>query len=237
MEENMSQTVFITGANRGLGLEFVNQLSTQLETRVVASCRDINKAEALRQLSLSRDNISMYSLDVAANDWQNQLDMATASLSAIDLLILNAGVFGDRGVSVGNIDQQNLADVFHTNAFAPLLIADHLIEKVVKSNSKLIVAITSRMGSIGDNTSGGRYAYRGSKAALNAMMVSLAKDVEQMGVKVLLLHPGWVKTSMGGDNAYIDAETSVSGMLELIDRAPQLESGSFLAYDGRSLPF
>ena len=155
----------------------------------------------------------------------------------IDISILNAGLSGQSGgVTVGNLDLENLQHVFATNSFAPLCLADALLEHVSESKEKLIVAISSRIGSIADNKSGKRYAYRGSKAALNAMMFSLSIDVQPNGIKVLILSR-FGQTDMGGTQALITAETSVAGMCKIIDNAADYNSGSFLSYTGDSIPW
>lgn len=153
----------------------------------------------------------------------------------IDVLINNAGVMGPR--SGLPLDHAAWHDVLAVNVMAPLRIAGAFLASVAKSERRIIVNVTSKMGSIGDNQGGGAYIYRSSKAALNAVSVSLARDVAEHRVTVLLLHPGWVRTDMGGPKGLIDVATSVAGMKALIDRAGPGDSGRFFAYDGAEIPW
>ena len=231
----MAKTIFITGANRGLGLEFTRQF-LQAGDMVLASCRYPDKATALQALHREyTDNLKILALDML--DDQSLKELPTTISMPIDILLLNAGTSGERGVTVGNVDLTNIRTVFDTNSFAPVCLADTLLTNVHNSNEKLIVAITSKMGSIEDNDSGRSYAYRGSKAALNAMMFALSIDVKPYGVKVLLLHPGWVRTDMGGESGLIDVQTSISGMRNIIAHADNYASGSFLDYQGKVIPW
>jgi NAD(P)-dependent dehydrogenase (short-subunit alcohol dehydrogenase family) len=125
--------------------------------------------------------------------------------------------------------------VFQVNTIAPLKMAEAFVENIGKSQLKIIATVTSKMGSIADNTSGGVYIYRSTKAALNMVMKSLAQDVEPSGIKVALLHPGWVKTDMGGPNALITPQQSVAGMLKVILNLGWQDSGRFIAYDGAEI--
>lgn len=211
----MAKKAVVTGASRGIGLEFVKQLLEQ-EFDVIACCRQPESATELLALKQKNANLKLMPLDVTQESSIKQLAVALKG-QPIDWLINNAGIAGEAGVTVGNIDAKNFLNVLHTNCIGAVQVADALLNNLVASTDKLVINITSRMGSISDNTSGRSYAYRASKAALNAVMRSFAIDVEPLDVKVMLFHPGWVQTDMGGANAEISAENSVRGMLAVID--------------------
>ncbi len=210
------KTILITGANRGLGLEFVKQLSAS-GMRVFACCRSPENATELQALAKQFDTISIYQLDVTQ---QAQVDHLTKELvnQPIDWLINNAGISGQSGVTIGNIDRDNFLSVMDTNCLSVVKVSEAFLLQLSKSEDKLIIVVSSRMASITDNSRGKSYAYRSSKAALNCVMRSFAIDVEEQGIKVILLHPGWVKTNMGGEDALTDTVTSVKGMLQQIDK-------------------
>lgn len=217
-------TVLITGAGRGIGREFARQYEAG-GWRVVATCRDPSKYDL---------GGTVYALDVTD----------PASISAlhgelkgegIDLLINNAGVYGPRGVAFGAIDYDAWEDVLRTNVLGPMRVAEAFADMVEKSDLKKMVFISSKVGSIEDNDSGGGYIYRSSKTALNMAVTSLSIDLSGKGIICLLFHPGWVKTDMGGPSAPIDAATSVAGMRMVIDRAEVADSGQFINYDGSHL--
>lgn len=208
------KTVLITGANRGLGLEFTRQLCEQ-NIQVIATCREPAKAGFLQQLAKVNEGLSIFELDVSDDQSINKF-VAEIGNQPIDWVINNAGITGDPGVTVGNIQRDNFLRVFNVNCLGALKVSEALLPNLQKGNDKLIVAITSQMGSISNIHFGRAYAYRASKAALNCAMRSFAIDIKETGVKVMLLHPGWVKTDLGGPNGEIDAELSVAGMLTVI---------------------
>lgn len=228
-------TALITGANRGLGLEFVKQLSAQ-NWRVYACCRNPSDADSLLQLAqASGGKVSIHPLSVDNSSHTSQLEK-TLKAQPIDLLLNNAGIYSGRnGERFGSCSTDEWLKVFEINTIAPLRMAEAFVENVASSEFKTIACITSKMGSMGDNTSGGAYMYRSSKAALNMVVKSMALDLEPQGIKVALLHPGWVKTDMGGPNALINAQQSVEGMLKIILNLGWQDSGRFLAYDGKEI--
>jgi len=211
----------------------VRQLAARGET-VLATCRDIDKANELNALAEELDNIELFELDV--NDAESLLNFPKRLEGrAVDVFINNAGVYGPRGASFGQVNSDEWMEVLQVNAIAPLQLTQLLIENFRKGRSKKLVYITSKMGSIDDNQGGGQYIYRSSKTALNSVAKSLAVDLADAGFSVAVLHPGWVLTDMGGPNALIDATTSVSGMLGVIDALDQQSSGSFFNYDGNEI--
>ena len=226
-------TVLITGANRGLGLGFCKAF-LERNDKVIATCRSPEQAQTLHDWVDNHENMVLWPLDITCATDINAL-VAKLEGEAIDRLVLNAGISGQRGVSLGNIDPENMSEVFAVNTIAPMVLLDALLENVQASEEKCVAVISSKMGSISDNAKGKSYAYRSSKAALNAMMYSASIDMAPLGVKLLLLHPGWVETDMGGKNALIDVQTSVSGMLNVMDNHAQYQSGAFVDFAGKPI--
>lgn len=231
------KTTLITGANRGIGLEFARQYAAD-GWRVLACSRHPEKSDALNQLAAHYpDQITVHALDVTDHAQIESLAQALASES-IDLLINNAGVSLHSGVGgFGHTDYEAWMQTFRINTMAPLKMAEAFASQIARSGQKTIVTITSKMGSIADNGSGGHYLYRSSKAAVNIVVKSLAIDLKPVGITAVVLHPGWVKTDMGGPNAWITAEQSVSGMRHIISRLTPADSGKFIAYDGQVVPW
>lgn len=228
-------TALITGANRGLGLEFVRQYA-QDGWRVHACCRDPRAATELAALAGgSKGAVQVHALDVA--DFA-QIERLARALDgeALDLLLNNAGIY-PRDSDLGQLDYAAWERAFRVNAMAPLRMAEAFVEHVARSQRRLIASVTSLMGSIGDNGSGGSYAYRSSKAALNMANKSLSIDLRDRGVTAIVLHPGWVKTDMGGASAPIEAPESVRGMRAVIGRVGLADSGKFFDYEGDELPW
>jgi NAD(P)-dependent dehydrogenase (short-subunit alcohol dehydrogenase family) len=224
-------TILITGASRGLGLEFVRQYAAEGD-RVIAACRDPSAASALKAL---KGDVRAVALDVADGGSIRALADALAN-EPIDILINNAGVYG-KAQSLGKMDYAAWEDVFRINAIGPMHLTDALVPRIAAGKRKIVAAITSQMGSIEDNSSGGYYAYRSSKAALNAVFKSLAIDLKPRGITSVVLHPGWVKTDMGGANAPLEAPDSVRGMRTVLARLTNADSGRFLDYQGREMPW
>ena len=230
------KTVLISGANRGLGLEFCRQYA-KARWRVLACCRQPKQACELQQLAVQHQNVQIYSLDVT--DF-SQIDCLSIQLSkeTIDVLINNAGIFGDKAEQgFGKLDYQAWTQVLTVNVQAPMKMAEAFFNQVQRSEMKLIVVISSLMGSIADNGSGGTILYRSSKAALNAAMRSLAIELKSLLIGVLIFHPGWVRTDMGGANGLIDAPESINGMRAEIEQFSLEKTGQFIKYDGSAMPW
>ncbi len=223
-------SVLITGCNRGIGLEFVSQCVARGD-RVFATCRTIDKADRLRELCKQHPGLTLLELDVAD---QKSLEAFPAKLQgeAIDIFINNAGVYGPASSRFGTINAAAWLPVLQVNTVAPLLLTQLLMDNLRRGHQKKLVYITSMMGSIADNGSGGSYIYRSSKTALNQVVKGLSVDLAKDGFTAVVLHPGWVLTDMGGPNAQIDTRTSVSGMLSVIDELNQKSNGGFYNYDG-----
>ncbi|HEY8037414.1 MAG TPA: SDR family oxidoreductase [Methylobacter sp.] len=229
-------TVLITGANRGLGLEFCRQYAEQ-GWHVIACARNPDDAFDLNNLAGHHSNIQLETLDVSELEQIDALSRKLADL-AIDVLINNAGIYADnKNNGFGHFDYQAWTNSLLINAQAPVKMTEAFLPHIKKSDKKLIIAISSLMGSMADNDSGGSVFYRSSKAALNAAMKCLAIELKDQSVGVLIFHPGWVKTDMGGPNALINAGPSISGMRTLIENFSLDQSGSFVKYDGTPMPW
>jgi|APTNR8051073442_1049403.scaffolds.fasta_scaffold17061_2 NAD(P)-dependent dehydrogenase (short-subunit alcohol dehydrogenase family) len=223
-------TCLITGANRGIGLEFARQYAAD-GWSVIGTCRRPELALALRRIE---GDVRIEPLDVT--DFA-QIERLARTLDGIpiDLLLNNAGIYGPRVMPYDSVDYAAWAEVMRVNAMSPLKVSAVFTRNVAWSRRKLIVTLTSSMGSIGDNASGGAYVYRSSKAALNAVMRSLSIDLRPKEITVVVVHPGWVRTDMGGSGAKLDPFESVAGMRGLFDRLTPDDSGRFLDYAGREL--
>lgn len=227
------RNILITGANRGIGLELTRQCLERGDN-VIAACRRPDAAEELLALRDAHSNLSILPLEL--ND-DASLERFVAELDgqAIDVFINNAGIYGQRDARLGNIDAKAWHEAFHVNTIAPLLLTERLLPQLRKGRDKKLIFMSSKMGSIADNGSGGSYVYRSSKTALNQVVKSLSADLADEGFTVLTLHPGWVRTDMGGPNGLIDTQTSADGLLKVIDSADPAGTGRFIAYDGKSI--
>lgn len=227
----MAYQVLITGANRGIGLEFTKQYA-QDGWNVLACCRDIQHASDLQRLAKAHANIRVLCMDVA--DF-TQIDALAIQLKneKIDVLINNAGIYPDSSLSGANTE--DWLEAFKVNSIAPLKMATAFTAHVANSELKKIATLSSKMGSMSDNTSGGSYIYRSSKAAVNMVMKSLSIDLQPFGIAVVTLHPGWVLTDMGGSNALIDTQTSVLGLRKVIANLNLGNTGRFIAYDAKEI--
>lgn len=229
-------TVMITGASRGLGLEFCRQYSI-LGWNVIACCRVPDRATELNKLAVDNPKIRVYEMDVLDRNHIETLSSGLDDLT-IDVLIANAGVYGDkRGHEFGNLDYEDWIKTLETNVLGVVKVAEAFLSNLRRSPSPRFAVLSSQMGSISDNSSGGSLLYRSSKAALNAVMKSLSIDLHHDNIGVLVFHPGWVKTDMGGPQALIDAETSVTGMINQISDFNMMNTGQFITYDGSQLPW
>jgi NAD(P)-dependent dehydrogenase (short-subunit alcohol dehydrogenase family) len=234
--ENAMPSALITGANRGLGLEFARQYLAD-GWQVYAACRDPASAFELRRLAEHRDDkLCMLGMDVTD---PASIHAAATELDgqAIDLLLNNAGIIGPRGQTIGNIDYEAWANVLDANTMGPMRVSEAFVDNVARSERKLIVTLTSGMGSLADNTSGGSIAYRSSKAAVNMVMRSLAHDLAPLGITCVVVNPGWVRTDMGGPHATLTPTESVTMLRHLIETLGPARSGKFFNYDGREYPW
>jgi NAD(P)-dependent dehydrogenase (short-subunit alcohol dehydrogenase family) len=231
------ETVLITGSNRGIGLEWARQYAKK-GWRVHATCRYPEQASELRLLAEAQSMVSIHKLDVTRQEDVRLLARAMSG-SPIDVLINNAGVYFEHWGRdrLGHINYDDWSATFEVNTLGPMRVSEALIDSIALSEHRLIVAITSNMGSISEILAPNDYAYRSSKAALNAAMKGLALEVAERGVGVLLLHPGWVRTRMGGEDTALTPEESVRGMCRLVEQFSPLQSGHFYRYDGSAMPW
>lgn len=221
----MATTYLVTGANRGIGLEFVRQLTARGE-RVIATTRRESPELAGTGARVER-------LDVTDAGGIGALAAALDG-ERIDVLINNAGV-GSNAKSVDQLTFEELDRVFRVNAFAPMMVCRAVLPMLEKSDRKLIVNISTQLASIATNTGGSSYAYRASKTALNQLTVCLSNELRGKGFTCVAMHPGWVKTDMGGSAAPLTPQNSVSAMLGVIDRLGVGDTGRYLNYDGGPL--
>ncbi len=228
-------TVLITGANRGIGLALARGYAAE-GWRLHACCRHPDRATDLKALRVEvGDRLAVHRLDVTDGLKVASLARELAE-EAIDLLINNAGVSGPRG-GFGETDYDRWQPVVGVNTFAPLRLAERFVEQVARSERKLIVNISSKMGSIAENTSGNSIIYRASKAALNQVSKSLAIALGPRGITVILFHPGWVSTDMGGSEAPVTPADSAAGMRAVIAGVTAEDNGRFFNYEGEELPW
>ena len=223
-------TVLIAGANRGIGLEFARQYA-RAGWRVIGTSRSLDRADRLSALGA---DVHVHPLDVADFAAVTAFGCALAQ-ETIDVLIANAGIAGPSDMTAEAIDGEAWAAAFRVNAMAPLALAGAFHAQVARSEQRKMIAITSRLGSMGANGEGGRYAYRSSKAALNAVWRSYALDHPE--IVAVLLHPGWVRTDMGGSNALLGPEESVTGLRRVIAGLAKADSGRFYNHDGSPIPW
>ena len=230
-------SILITGSNRGLGLEWAGQYA-EAGWRVYATCRHPEQADALRLLGAAHRNLSVHRLDVTLAE---EIAALAEELEGepIDVLINNAGIYFEKFLDedLGTIDYVHWEQTFRVNTLGAMRVTAAFAEHVARSERKLVVAITSHMGSIAEIGSSDSYAYRSSKAALNAAMSGLKYALTPRGIGVLLLHPGWVQTRMGGPGATITPNTSVTGMRKLVENFRLADTGHFYRFDGSSIPW
>ena len=227
--------ILITGANRGLGLGFVKKY-IEKNIHLICTTREISGSkELLAYKEKYPDNMEIFELDLLK-------DNAALTLAnfikdrPIDILINNAGV-GSSNQHFQAVSLNSWLEVLKVNLIAPLMITQAIIKNVKISSAKKIYFLSSQLGSIEDNNSGGMYIYRSSKSGLNQVVKSLSIDLKAYGITVVSLHPGWVKTDMGGANAPVSIDESVEGMVRVIETTDIEDTGKFLNYDGRELPW
>jgi NAD(P)-dependent dehydrogenase (short-subunit alcohol dehydrogenase family) len=228
-------SVLITGANRGLGFEFASQYAAD-GWRVFAACRDPAAASELQRLAQNKNMLSIVALDVTDGE-SVRIAARQHKDVAIDVLINSAGIAGASGQTTGNVDYKSWAHVLEVNTMGPLRVLECFIEHIARSERRLVVTITSGMGSLADNKSGGSIAYRSSKAAVNMVMRSAAIDLAPRRINCVLVNPGWVRTDMGGPKAPLSPRESVTAMRRIIETFGPKHSCKFYNYDGREYPW
>jgi NAD(P)-dependent dehydrogenase (short-subunit alcohol dehydrogenase family) len=225
----MPTTTLVTGANRGLGLEFVRQLRARGE-RVFATARSPKDAADLRALTPD-----VLALDVSS---ESSIESLAAALKGqpIDVLINNAGVIGD-DPSITQLKMSEFQRVFSANVFGPALVARALKPNLDAGGRKLIANISSTLGSIASSTHGFSWSYRSSKAALNMLSVAMHNELSPGGYTCVSFCPGWNKTDMGGKDAPLDPKESIRSLIAVIDTLSPSDSGKFLSHVGKPIPW
>ena len=219
--------IVVTGANRGIGLEFVQQYLADGHNVWACFRSDLG----------GLSNVSSTALHCVQWDVTQPLVDEKLSLlpESIDILINNAGIYGSNQ-SLEQIEAKTMHEVFDVDCVAPIMVVQRLWRRVANARGR-IANLSSKMGSSDDNTSGGCYAYRAAKAALVICSKSMALDLQAHGIEVITLHPGWVKTDMTSHSGLIDTHGSVEGMRQVINNISNYDVGAFVAYDGKVIPF
>jgi NAD(P)-dependent dehydrogenase (short-subunit alcohol dehydrogenase family) len=222
------RTVLVTGANRGLGFEFAKQYHAA-GWNVVGTAREPEEAKELKALG-----VRVEALDVASGESVAALAQRLSGVP-IDLLINNAGVSSVKAKSLEDVKLDEYARVIEVNAIGPVRVTQALLPNLRAGKGKRVVSISSGLGSTTDNSSGGYWAYRESKTALNMFMRSLAAELRSAGFICIAMSPGWVKTDMGGPGAPLEPEASIAGMRKVIDGLKPEDTGKFFSYDGSTV--
>ena len=225
-------TVLITGANRGIGLALAQQYAED-GWKVIATARDPAGADGLKIL---KGDVRVYALEVVDEAAVAKLAQALRG-EAIDVLFNNAGIAGREAGTLGQIDSKVWIETLRVNTIAPIKIAEAFVEHVAASSQKKMVFTSSRLGSIELNTGGDRYAYNSSKAGLNMACKSLSVDLRSRGIITAVLHPGHVRTDMGGAAAPVLPHEAAAGMRKVTAGLTIAQSGSFINYDGSPIPW
>ena len=220
----------VTGANRGLGAEWVAQLLEEGWSVYAGYRSDVGRLN-----SLACEKLSIHQLDVQSND--SVKAFADAAPSQIDLLVNNAGVADGRWRNLSEIDDEWALEVIDINALGPVRVVQALYGKMTHDQLTKVAMTSSLMASIDDCEMGRSYAYRASKTALNMFTVAMKKEAIEDNISFVILHPGWVKTSMGGDRAPVEMPESVEGMRAVVEGLTLNDSGKFIQYDGVDLPW
>ena len=230
------KSVLITGANRGIGLEHARRFAAH-GAQVFATARSPDEAKELRALASMKDlRIEIFAYEASDAEAPARLKVALGN-TPLDLLFANAGAPSDKTQSFGSINVENTLELVRINALAPLKLVEVLADNVARSQRKVIAFQSSRLGSVGDNSTGGYYPYRIAKCALNMVTKNVSIDLKPRGVIVVALHPGWVRTRMGGASAPVSVEECVTGQQRLLEELKPDHSGRFFNYDGSELPW
>lgn len=229
-------TLLITGANRGIGLELCKQY-LEADWKVHATCRDPNNATRLSVLDDKYpDALTVHTLDISnasqIEDLKNKL-----GIKPIDILFNNAGIYGNESSEFGKTDKEDWLNTFNVNVISPMKMIEAFAENVAIGDKKIIASMSSKMASIVDNGSGGSYSYRSSKIALNMVMSNVAIELKPKGITALILHPGWVRTDMGGPNGEMSVTESATSLRNTLEKATLADTGKFYDIDGSIIPW
>ena len=228
-------SILITGTRRGIGLELVKQFAEQ-GWRVYACARSPENSPELLELVDQHDSVSAHMLDVT-NTAQLMALAEELEGQSIDVLLNNAGVYGGLPQSFDEIDVDDWLSTFHVNTIAPAMVMKAFRNHVAAGENKIMASISSKMASIDDNGSGGSYVYRSSKTALNSVVKSAANDLADEGITAVALHPGWVRTDMGGPNGEMSVEESAAALIKILCELNHADTGRFIDIDGSTIPW
>ncbi|XP_003702515.2 SDR family oxidoreductase sniffer [Megachile rotundata] len=247
------KSILITGCNRGLGLGLVKHLAKlpQPPENIFATCRDRSKAKELTALAEASKNIHIIEIDlVETKNYDKIVQVVSEKVGqdGLNVLFNNAGT-SSKFTRLGLVKEEQLTETFFVNTVVPILLSKAFLPLLKTAANKYenksemnihrsaIINMSSILGSIGDNTTGGFYPYRCSKAALNAATKSMSVDFKEDGILVTSLHPGWVRTDMGGNNAPMDVDTSISNIINTLNSLTEKHTGCFIQHDGKILPW
>ncbi|XP_023726269.1 C-factor isoform X3 [Cryptotermes secundus] len=246
------KSILITGCNRGIGLGLVKYLTEQAISPpyLFATCRNPAKAEALQEIAEKHKNVHILQLDVTDFESYGNVVKSVDSVvqnEGLNVLINNAGV-SSKFTRINFVKVEQMINGFMTNTIAPLMLTKAfvpLLKKAAQNKSSeslsasraAVINFSSVLGSVAENSQGGLYPYRASKAALNAVTRSMSVDLKSDGILVTSMHPGWVKTEMGGQNATLTVEESVSNLIKTVLALNEKHSGKFIQYDGQEVPW
>ena len=220
-------TAVVTGANRGIGLEWVRQL--------LDKGWDVHAGYRTDEGGLSGTGAHLHQLDVTSNESVEAF--ATTLPERVDLLVNNAGVGDGRWRSIEDIDHEQALEVLDINSIGPVRVTQALLSRLGGDEMSTIAMVSSLMGSVEDCISGKSYAYRASKSALNMFSAAMKNELRDANISVVILHPGWVQTDMGGPNATVTPLDSIAGMIQRVEEQTLEISGRFVQYDGEELPW
>lgn len=232
----MKLSILITGTNRGIGLELA-RIFTQYDWDVIATCRRPEEAVALKSIqAASEGRLKIEKLDVTSDEEIRDLADLLAAKD-IDILLNNAGIMGPEEQGFGFLDEEAWLETFRVNTIGPYKMVRAFLDNVARSQRRIIATITSQMGSVENNSSGDYYAYRTSKSGANMIMKNLSHDLHGKRITCVALHPGWVRTRLGGGQAPLSPAASAAGVFKTLTALSEEQNGSFLDYEGRSLPW
>ncbi len=235
------QSILITGSNRGVGFELARQYLRRDTTRVFATCRSPESADELHRLAGQYPGrVQIFALDVTDEATIGAAaDAVHAKTDSLDLLINNAGVFPrDANMTrFGHLDAEAMLDILHINAVGPVLVAQAFAGLLRKGSHPRLINISSDAGSLAMKGGGCNYTYPASKAALNMFMRCMAGELKSAGVVTIAIHPGWVRTDMGGPGATLSVEESASGLMNVIGGLTMQHNGGYFRWDGQRMPW
>ncbi|WP_440056979.1 SDR family oxidoreductase (plasmid) [Pseudoalteromonas sp. T1lg65] len=229
------KTILITGANRGIGLA-LTKTYLQGGWHVIATCREPQYATELNELMPTFPELQVFALNMINYEQMEELSEKLAPVK-LDIVLNNAGVYGPKEYGFGEVDIDEWREVLEVNVIAPMRLAELFYTHLMQGEDKIFAVLSSKLASNTLNTEGGGYIYRCTKAALNSIVKSLSNDLLPEGIRTAALHPGWVKTDMGGPDAPLSTEESATGLKSVLDHFSDAQSGGFYDYQGEAIPW